>query len=215
MAVRWPELAKECDKIDLHMKGYGFPKYLKLKVYAICIMLTILRLCKFYNIIIIIMSNLWTIAVVYSLFDVTMSTSARIEAHTFIDVGRAAVVFFKQNASFMDGCKMLLVILKHLSHWRVVMLRCYVDVFIITTSVILTVRNHQLGERVELLIQARVKKFRLEHNDLYKCKQPYLIFSDSRCKHLETNKRRLSTTFHILQEIGLRIRIFNTVLICL
>lgn len=155
-AMRWSELAKEFDKIDLYMKGYGFPKHLKLKLCAICIMLTILCLCKFYSVTS--LYNLWMIAVVYSLFDVAMSSNALVEVHTFLGVGRAAVEFFKQNASFVDVCKLLLAIIKHLSHWRVVMLRCYVDIFIITASVILTVRFRQVGERVDLLIQARVKK---------------------------------------------------------
>lgn len=37
MAVNWPDLVKECNKIDFHMKRYGFPKYLKLKLHIICV----------------------------------------------------------------------------------------------------------------------------------------------------------------------------------
>lgn len=46
VAINWPELAKECDRIDFHMKRYGFPKFLKLKLNAVCVIFMIFSLGK-------------------------------------------------------------------------------------------------------------------------------------------------------------------------
>lgn len=49
IAINWPDLTKECDMIDFHMKRYGFPKYLKLKLRVICVVMITEALGKFCN----------------------------------------------------------------------------------------------------------------------------------------------------------------------
>lgn len=51
MAVNWSKLSKECDKIDIYMKSYGFPKYLKIKLYVTCVVLAIFSLGEFWTVI--------------------------------------------------------------------------------------------------------------------------------------------------------------------
>lgn len=48
-AKHWPELVKECDKFDFYMKYYNFARYLKLKLYAVCVVLTVVALSKLYT----------------------------------------------------------------------------------------------------------------------------------------------------------------------
>lgn len=44
MATHWSELGRECDKSDLYMGSYGFPKRLKLTVYITCAIFTVMAL---------------------------------------------------------------------------------------------------------------------------------------------------------------------------
>lgn len=50
IAKHWSLLMKECDKIDFYMKNYGFPKYLKLKLQVVCIMMITTSVGKVYNV---------------------------------------------------------------------------------------------------------------------------------------------------------------------
>lgn len=81
-----------------------------------------------------------------------------VQMDTFTGVWRAIGKNMKQDASFTAGCKLLVAIIRQLSDWKVETLKCSVDVFIITISVILIARFRQIAQRINVLIKRKVGK---------------------------------------------------------
>lgn len=156
--MHWSELAKECDKIDFYMKNYGFPKYLKLKLYGVCVIFAGFYLGELYNVTFICIYIYTYIAVVCSIFNLSVSTIPKLETYTLIGVCRAITKSITQDISFAQGSKLFFIILRQISELHCGMMKYCTDVFVISVSMILTVRFRQIAERIDLLIQLKVGK---------------------------------------------------------
>lgn len=93
----------------------------------------------------------------YGFYDVIIANDPTLELHSFIGVWRLIKEHAKQDVAFVGGCKLLLVILRQLSHCQLTILKYCVDIYIISVSVILTVRFRQIAERIDVLIQKKVE----------------------------------------------------------
>lgn len=85
------------------------------------------------------------------------SRDSNFELNTFVGIWKAILKSVMQGVSFWEGCKLLLAAARQFSDFQCSTLVCCADVFIITVSVILTMRFRQIAERIDLLIQEKVK----------------------------------------------------------
>lgn len=81
-----------------------------------------------------------------------------LEIQSTIGVWKAIVKTIKQDAFSAEAWKLSIMIMREVSRYQTVMLRCCADIFIITVSLILTTRFRQIVERMGLLIQRKVRR---------------------------------------------------------
>lgn len=100
---------------------------------------------------------MYLITGLYCLNAVFLAEIPEIGILTFIGVWREISKIIKQDVPSIGIHKLLLIIVRVVARWQTIILRHCVDIFIITVSVILTMRFRQIVHRIELLIQKKVK----------------------------------------------------------
>lgn len=98
------------------------------------------------------------ILVSYILFDAAISSKPNFALYTFTGIWRAIVKSIKENENFVARWNLFVLILRQLSRSQTSLLRCCVDIFIVTASAVLSARFRQFAQRIDQLIQAKVRK---------------------------------------------------------
>lgn len=99
------------------------------------------------------------VAAVYCFLEMSVSKMlVQDDMHTLAGILKAIVKSIMQDASSVTVWNVLFFTALQMSFWQTVMLRCCVDIFIISGSVLLTARFHQVTERIGFLIRKTVRQ---------------------------------------------------------
>lgn len=139
------------------MKNYGFPKYLRVKLRIICVMMMASCLGEFYTFSLFINFIIRIYAFQFCL-DSRMWTYREIQWPT--GIWRAFAKRVEQNVSSVGVYEFLITNVRLLSHWQIITLRHCIDAFIITVRMILTMRFGQIC-RKDWLVNS--EKSRMKH----------------------------------------------------